>query len=298
MWRYICFAFLGGVSFGVPSSFVKLAYASGFTTADVVGAQFFFGVAILWIIGILFKKWRINLKLMVGFLLSGIPMALTTLFYYHSLQYVDVSIGIIMLFQFTWMGLLGEWIIDKRRPTRGKLISVVLLLSGSLLAVNVIDQTPQAIPVEGIIWGLLAALSFTVFIFLSGKVSAQGDPVKKSIFMATGAFLTTLTIYPPLFLVDGRMTSEFFAWGLIIGIFGVLLPPFLFSISLPYLDSGLGTILTASELPTSVVLSMVILHEEVAYIQWIGVTVILIGIVLPSLMGRPRKGRIVKSGLG
>lgn len=54
-------------------------------------------------------------------------MALTTLFYYHSLNYLDASIAIIMLFQLTWLGMLGEWIIDKIRPTRGKIISVIFL---------------------------------------------------------------------------------------------------------------------------------------------------------------------------
>lgn len=284
IWFYILLAFLGGVSFGVPSSFVKLAYGSGFSTADVVGAQFFFGASILWIIGFFRGKIAVPFGTIVKLLLSGIPMALTTLFYYHSLNYLDASIAIIMLFQFTWMGVLGEWLIDKIQPTRGKIISVIFLFVGSLLAVNVISAPLHTIPIQGVLWGLLAAVSFTVFIFVSGRVSVHIDPLKKSLFMATGAFLVSLFIYPPLFLINGSMTGDFLIWGLILGLFGVALPPFLYSISLPHMTSGLGTILSASELPTSVILSMIILREHVSWIQWSGIVIILLAIILPSFI--------------
>ncbi len=284
IWFYILLAFLGGVSFGVPSSFVKLAYGSGFSTADVVGAQFFFGASILWIVGLFSRKIAVSFPTIIKLLLSGIPMALTTLFYYQSLNYLDASIAIIILFQFTWLGVLGEWMIDKIRPTRGKVISVILLFVGSLLAVNVISAPLQEIPMQGVLWGLLAAVSFTVFIFVSGRVSVHIDPLKKSLYMATGAFLVSLFIYPPLFLVNGSMTGDFLIWGLMLGLFGVAFPPLLYSISLPHISSGLGTILSASELPTSVILSMIILHEHVSWGQWTGIVIILFGMILPSLV--------------
>jgi drug/metabolite transporter (DMT)-like permease len=284
IWFYILLAFLGGVSFGVPASFVKLAYGSGFSTADVVGAQFFFGASILWVIGVLRGKISIPFSTIIKLLLAGVPMALTTLFYYHSLHYLDASIAIIMLFQFTWLGVLGEWIIDKIRPTRGKILAIIFLFVGSLLAVNVISSPLHTIPIQGVLWGLLAAVSFTVFIFVSGRVSVHIDPLKKSLFMATGAFLVSLFIYPPLFLINGSMTGDFLIWGLILGLFGVALPPFLYSISLPHMSSGLGTILSASELPTSVILSMIILGEHVSSIQWSGIVIILFAMILPSLV--------------
>src|SRR5690625_3262686 len=219
-------------------------------------------------------------------------MALTTLFYYQSLHYLDASIAIIILFQFTWLGVLGEWIVDKIRPTSGKIISIILLLSGSLLAVNVINAPLQTIPIQGVLWGLLAATSFTVFIFVSGRVGIHINPLKKSLYMATGAFLVSLFIYPPLFLINGSMTADFLIWGLILGLFGVALPPFLYSISLPHMTSGLGTILSASELPTSVILSMIILHEHVSWVQWSGVIIILVAIGLPSFISTYSRNKI------
>src|SRR5690625_3365762 len=78
------------------------------------------------------KKVKTPFSMVMKLIISGTPMALTGVFYYNSLNYLDASIAIIMLFQFTWMGLIGEWVIDRIRPTREKIISVTVLFIGSL----------------------------------------------------------------------------------------------------------------------------------------------------------------------
>ena len=48
MLKGILLVFLGACSFGILSTFVKLAYHEGYTLGDVTGAQAFFGAVILW----------------------------------------------------------------------------------------------------------------------------------------------------------------------------------------------------------------------------------------------------------
>ena len=55
---------------------------------------------------------------------------------------------------------------------------------------------------------------------------------------------------------------------------------------MPKVGSGLGTILSASELPTAVMMSTLILHEAVTYSQWFGVIMILCGIAFPNIQRR------------
>lgn len=290
-WIYALLAFLGGVSFGIPSTFVKIAYENGFTTAEVVGIQYFIGALLLWIAMFWGKKEKVTFPTIIKLLLSGAPMALTGVFYYQSLIYLDASIAIIILFQFTWMGVIAEWIIDKKQPTKEKLLSVSLLFIGSLLAVNVTGASLTALPIQGILWGLLGAMSFTAFIFVSGKVGVHIHPVRKSMLMSTGALMIIIVIYPPTFLWNGSIGEGLWIWGLILGIFAVVLPPFLFSISMPKIGSGLGTILSASELPTAICMSMIVLQEKVVFMQWIGVLLVLLGIVWPVLLQLYQKRR-------
>lgn len=284
-WVFGLYAFLGGCSFGILSTFVKIAYGQGFTPAEVVGGQFFFGTLLLGVVVLFRKRSKIPFLMMIKLAISGVPMALSGLFYYQSLQYLDASIAIIMLFQFTWMGLIGEWIIDKRKPTGTKVFSAALLFIGSLFAVNIIGGSVlESLSLAGVIWGLLAAMSFTTFIFVSGRVGNHVPALQKSLMMAIGALLIVCIVYPPMFLVNGALQAGIWRYGLFLGLFGVFLPPLLFSISMPKIGSGLGTILTASELPTAVFMSMVVLHERVVFLQWLGVAIVLLGICVPSLL--------------
>src|SRR5690625_6635333 len=92
---------------------------------------------------------------------SGIPMALTTSFYYNSLQYLDASISIVLLFQYTWMGIIAELVIERVKPTWEKVSAAIILFVGSLLAVNIFGADMSSLPVIGFIWGLLRSEEHT-----------------------------------------------------------------------------------------------------------------------------------------
>lgn len=279
-WHYALIVFMGGCSFGILSTFVKLAYAAGFTAPQVSGSQVFFGALIIWTIALFSKKMKLTLGQAFKILLAGIPTGLTGIFYYQCLQTVNASLAIIFLFQFIWIGTLIEWLVYKKKPTKFKLFSIFILLSGSLFAAGILSGSVQSISAQGAMWGLLAAVTFSLFIFLSGVVGKEVPPIQKSALLATGSMITVLIIYPPLFLFDAAVLSSLAPYGLLLGVFGVVLPPLLFSIGMPHVGPGLGTILTASELPVAVILSATVLSEQVTLLQWAGVMIILGGIMI------------------
>lgn len=286
---YALLAFLGGVSFGILSTFVKIAYSHGFDPGQVIGVQFFIGAFLFWGVFIFRKKEYVTFQTTLKLIASGIPMALAGLFYYQSLQYLEASIAIIMMFQFSWMGLFAEWVLDRKRPSKSKWISAVILFIGSLLGANILGASFSNLSIVGILWGLAAAVSFTAFINVSGRVGNHVHPVMKSTFMATGALVTAWLVFPPVFLLDGSLFGEgLIYYGLLLGFFGVVLPPLLFSISMPKVGSGLGTILSSSELPTAVVMSMLVLGERVVFTQWLGVLIVLFGISYPNVKSLSR----------
>lgn len=284
-WMFMLLAFLGGCSFGILSTFVKFAYAAGFTPAEVVGSQFFCGSVLLLIVVLIRRGGRLPLKMAGKLLLSGCTMAITGLCYYQSLKYLDASIAIIMLFQFSWMGLIAEWILDRRMPDGKKWLSALLLFIGSLFAVNIVGASFKSLSMAGSAWGLAAAVTFTAFIFVSGRVGADVPAVTKSLYMSIGALILVSIVFPPAFIFNGTLFGDgLIRYGLFLGLFGVVLPPLLFSISMPKIGSGLGTILSSSELPTAVFMSMAVLKEYVSLVQWIGVLIVLVGISLPGLL--------------
>jgi drug/metabolite transporter (DMT)-like permease len=279
-WHYALLVFIGGCCLGILSTFVKLAYAAGFSMIEVTGSQVLFGTLIIWLVTAFAKKTKISFRQAGKIMLAGIPMGLTGLLYYQSLQTLDASLAIIFLFQFIWIGSLIEWIVYKRRPSAGKVLSIVILLTGSILAAGLLVENIQSVSLQGVVWGMLSAVTFSIFIFLSSIIGKQVPAIQKSALLSTGGMIVTFLLFPPVFLLDIPTLTGVFPYGLILGIFGVVLPPLLFSIGMPHVGPGLGTILTASELPVAIIMSALVLSEEIASLQWFGVVLILGGIII------------------
>jgi drug/metabolite transporter (DMT)-like permease len=277
-WQYALIVFLGGCSYGVLSTFVKLAYSAGFTVTQVTGSQSLLGTLLIWVVALFAKKKKLTLPKIGKLLLSGIPLGLTGVFYYQSLQTLDASLAIIFLFQFVWIGTFFEWIVYKKIPSNGKIVSIGILIIGSILAAGIIAEGDVEISWQGTVWGLLSAITYTALIFVSGSVEKDTPPVQKSALLSTGGLITVFLFFTPTDLIHLPVLMGVAPYGLFLGLFGVALPPLLFSIGMKHIGPGLGTILTASELPVAVILSSLVLAENVSLSQWLGVVLILGGI--------------------
>jgi drug/metabolite transporter (DMT)-like permease len=294
-WQYALIVLFGGCCYGVLSTVVKLAYSAGFTLAEVTGSQFISGTLLIWGAALFTKRKKLKGIQATKIIISGIPMGLTGLFYYQSLQTLEASLAIIFLFQFVWIGTLFEWVIDKKRPTGGKIVSIVVLLVGSVLSAGLSLNGVGSLSWQGMVWGMLSAFMFSTFVYISSSVGKDVPPVQKSALFSTGGLITTMLIFPPTFLFDLRITTEVAPYGLLLGLLGVTLPPLLFSIGMQHVGPGLGTILAAAELPVAVSLSALILAETVGMTQWVGVAVILGGIVCGNInLSKSKMKTVVK----
>ncbi|WP_127533922.1 EamA family transporter [Paenibacillus kobensis] len=300
--KYRLVVLLGAICYGILSTIVTKAYSKGYTLGEVVGSQLMAGFILAWLL-VLFmklKEWK-NRKLKsrddssasspswkqrVILMAAGVPTAITGLLYYQSLHYIPNSIAILLLFQFTWMGVLIQSVGQRRRPNGIMLLALVILLGGTLLAAGILDQGFAGFNWVGVIFGFLSAISYSIFILLNGKAVPSIHSVYRSAWMITGGMLFVFVLFPPSFLVNGELLDGLLPFGLMLGLFGAFLPPVLFAIGVPRIGEGLTGILGAAELPVAVILSAVVLHEHVSGIQWIGVLTVLLGVMLPELLKR------------
>lgn len=275
---------LGACSYGVLSSILKIGFLNGFSFPELLGGQYVFGWFGLLLLVITFSRHKVSPKNILSLLAVGTTMSLTSIFYGLSVKELPASIAIVLLFQFTWIGVLIEAIANKTFPSREKLLSILILFVGTLFAGGVFDGLGQQLSIKGIIFGLLAAITFAFYFFASGRVSTEVPIFSKSFLMATSATLFVCLIYPPTYLIDGTLQDGLWKYALILGFFGVVIPVICFSIGVPKVGTGLATILGAVELPTAVIASITLLNESVSPLQWIGIIFILSGIFIPQML--------------
>jgi drug/metabolite transporter (DMT)-like permease len=305
----VLFVGIGASIYGMLATFVKLAYNDGYTTSEVTTSQFLLGLVGLLVLNfiqtITSKKTlpSPSFKEVRTLMLAGTSLGCTSLFYYIAVQYINVSIAIVLLMQSVWFSVVVESFLTKKLPNTRKIVSVCIVLIGTVLATNLVNESLE-IDWKGIFWGLMAAASYTLTMFTSNTLATHLPVFRKSIIMLCGGsvvifvFLFFAQIGPLHF--DGLRSfylnftentqhihsfnfSILWKYGLILSLFGTIIPPILFNIGFPNAGLGLGSIVSSLELPVSVTMAFVLLGEKVIFIQWVGIALILFAIVLMNL---------------
>lgn len=278
---------IGATTYGMLATFVKMAYSEGYTTAEVTTSQFVLGI-----IGILlinaFQKVKnkesvvkATPKNIISLMTAGTSLGMTSLFYYLAVKYIPVSIGIVLLMQTVWMGVLLEMILEKKLPSKQKVIAVCIVLIGTVLATNIIHNE-VALDWRGMAWGAMAAASFTTTMFTANRVATEISSAQRSLYMLLGGAVivfsfTFFTQITPFNL------AIFLKWGIILSLFGTIIPPMLMNAGFPLTGIGLGSIVSALELPVSVMMAYVLLDEKVIFLQWVGIVLIILAIIIMNV---------------
>ena len=287
---------LASCSYAVLSTIVSLAVSAGYGIDVVLVGKFFYGWVILLIISaIVFavrKRQKISWdrKRVMCLAGTGIVMALVTVCYFHSLSYLPISLAVVLLFQYSWMGVVIESAANKRLPSKSKTVSCLVILAGTILAGGIIGSSVSLSEMNpiGILLGLSAAFCYALFVFLSGRVSTDMPPLSKSFSISTFGMLFVLlfvgTVYGGTAVLEGITNIGSLVYSIPLGIFGIAVPILFLAVGAPKISTGMATILNSAELPLEVLLAALIILEPVGPLRWIGVVIILLGIALPYIM--------------
>lgn len=280
---------LGAASYGVLAAVVKLAYNNGFSTEEVTFSQFGIGWVVLALMALvnfirLPKSKVIDSTVkstIMKLVLAGTSMGFTGIFYYRAVHFVPVSLCIVLLMQSVWMGVLLEAILERKLPSFRKLVAVILVLIGTVLATQFYLDI-NALKPEGVFWGMAGALAYTISLYTSNRVGLKLSNTLRSLYMMTGGFVV-VTISAWSVLMNDFSWSVFLPWGLFLATFGTILPPLLMNKGMPITGMGLGSIIISIEIPISVSMAYLFLHERIDWVQWTGVGLIVLAIVLLNL---------------
>jgi drug/metabolite transporter (DMT)-like permease len=118
--------------------------------------------------------------------------------------------------------------------------------------------------------------------FTANKVALGISSAQRSLYMLLGGAIIVFGfgIFTQITPYD---YSIFLKWGIFLALFGTIIPPLLMNAGFPITGIGLGSIVSALELPVSVLMAFLILNENVVFLQWIGIILIIIAIVIMNI---------------
>jgi drug/metabolite transporter (DMT)-like permease len=128
----------------------------------------------------------------------------------------------------------------------------------------------------------MAAASFTTTMFTSNRMALGVSTAQRTLYMLLGGALIVI-IFAVISHHGVFQWSIFYKWGLVLALFGTIIPPMLLNAGFPHTGIGLGSVVAAIELPVSVLMAYFLLYERISLIQWFGILMILAAIVFINI---------------
>ncbi|CAM5212226.1 Threonine/homoserine efflux transporter RhtA OS=Ureibacillus acetophenoni OX=614649 GN=SAMN05877842_112109 PE=3 SV=1 [Ureibacillus acetophenoni] len=278
-------------SYGILSTIVKVAMNRGYTSAEATASQYAIGFLLALILFIITQRKlpKLNRTGLLFIVLAGVCTGTTGIVYNQSLNYLPASLAVVLLFQFTWIGMFIDCFLRKRLPSRSETISLIFLFIGTILAAGIIDVDLSTIAWQGWAFGLASALSFAIFIQFNSRPVEGVTTISRTLIMSFVALVIISLFSSPEIIWNGQLFgTELLFFGLTLGVFGIILPIVLFSIAAPKVGGGLTSILSAMELPVAIIASVLVLRETLTILQIIGIVLVIVGMVLPTVLAQKK----------
>lgn len=286
MTKYLLMVFAGACSFGILSTFVKLANREGYNAAEISASQAFIGMLVLWLwVFIRTKKQQAPLTLGIiktswcQVLLTGAAIGLTTFLYYVSVRYIPASIAIILLMQFTWMGILLDRLLFNKKADAIQMITIAIILTGTVMASGMNHIQIDASFIKGALYALASAFFYALYVVANSRYGNALPAPQKSALIMTGSTLGILIVNVQQLSVSHHFDAGLIKWAVFLAVFGTIIPPVLFAKGIPKIGAGISAIIMTAELPVAICCAHLILGEKISAVQWAGIIIMLFAIV-------------------
>ena len=236
-----------------------------------------------------------TLGAVIGFVIAklvglGLITCATSTLYCFAMSVLPASVALTLLFQFTWIGIPIQMLLDHRKPTAAEVLAAVAIVVATVFASGMYRIDLAQLNVLGIVCALAAAVSCATYVTLSGRVTPACPIGQRGLLICLGTSAASLLVCPD-FLPSGALVTGMAPYALMAGMFGMFLPALFFSLGTPHLSPASNTILASAELPAGLFIAMVVLAEPVTTLQWVGVGAILLAVAFSQTAPRMRASR-------
>lgn len=276
--RSFIYIILAGILWGTSGIFVHYLAPFGFSSLHMT---FFRGIVSLisMVIFVFFKDkslFKIKLRDLVIFAVSGLAFFGTASCYYFSMQATSVSTAVVLMYTAPVLVMIFSVAFLGEKLTAIKAISVICMFVGCGLVSGIIGGLK--IDLFGIAIGLLSGISYSAYnIFTKIGMRRGGNPLSATLycflFSTTIAFLSC----EPFAIPECVAKAPVIILPLVIalGICTCFLPYILYTIALKNLPAGTASALSIVEPMSATVFSVALFGETLGIPSVIGIVLIL-----------------------
>ena len=277
---------LSGMFWGLGGVFTRILHNIGLNSHSILATRLVIATLILFTILLFYDKGSFKVKIqdLWIFVCTGIlGTMLLNLCYNEAAFTLTLSLASVLLSLAPIFAMFLSAKLFDEKITKRKIICLVITLIGCVLVTGVLESN-ISISVHGLIFGLLSALFWALYGIFSKMATNRGYSTYTTLFYS---FLVNSIVLLPItdwstfnsFLIVNPLTNVPFA--LLHSLLIAVLPYFLFTYGLNYVENGKATILCSSAEPTSATIFGLLFFSEVSsMLNIIGIFITIIGLAL------------------
>jgi len=207
-------------------------------------------------------------------------------FYYLAIEKSTVATAIIVQYTAPVWVLLYMVARGAQRATAQRVMAVALAVVGAALAIGLFSSAQIRASAFGIVASLGAAFSFSFQTIYGHDILLNNPRWKVMLYSLLGATLFWLVLNPPNRIVAAHYSGQQWIFLLVFAITSMLLPITFYYSGLQYLDATRAIVTSCLEPIFAILCAALALHENLRWIQVVGVVIVLAATVLVQLPER------------
>ncbi|MBN1261899.1 MAG: EamA family transporter [Anaerolineae bacterium] len=220
------------------------------------------------------RRYRASIGLLIGL---GLAVGLTATLYMTALRHTTAALAVLLNnMSAVYVALLAPWLLNEPRP-RHTWLSVALALVGMVLIVDPANLEFSAGSWIGLVTSFACGVTYAFTMIFSRLLRGQVGGVTQA-WWSTG--MAALVAMPFAFGTPLAQVAGNWYWFLALGVFTLGLPYFLYFLGFKDLTAQVGSLVALLEPVLGVLIGMVVYQEVPTVYGFLGIGMILTGIVL------------------
>lgn len=214
--------------------------------------------------------------------LAGIGVAANFSFYFLSIDHGSIAVAATLMYCAPVFVYLISFVLKLERPSLSKWGAVVLSIIGIVLLTEVHDADSGSVTPIAVGAGLLAALSYTLFIFGFKNATLNGSP--QAILSIAFAVLVAVLVWPAdNAQIATALTTPDWPLFAALGVLGAGVSFVLYVVGLKRTAPAVAAVTAMIEPVTATLFSVVVLSERLSILQTLGMALILVTVTSLSV---------------
>lgn len=267
----------------------KFILGAGIEAKSLLVMQYSGSVIILFIF-LLIRRKKAGVKLKMDkqylkpILIQGVlGCCLTSFFFYLALERVNAGICSMLLYMCPVYVCIFFMASGIRKITTYNKISVILAFVGAVFVLNIFSLGDMKWSALGLLLGFLSGICYA-FYGIHADLKLKEMPAEQMLFYMYLIAAITFWILCPEFVINPPVIHGVKLWLLIIFVvFLQVLPMALLNLAIRMIGSNKATVIATVELPFTVLLAFIILKEQMALVQIVGILLIVLAVLLLQL---------------